>query len=128
MPLEKTETLRVQGVVDAMRLGAWLRSGEGIGWLAAGTIPNSLSLSSALLLSFSGICRLFCYCSFHFVVFILFCFVFCSRWSFVDAPLIFSCPANHVPDWQPRILLGMVEARPVNVCEENNNNNTVVVT
>ena len=24
-----------------MRLGAWLRSGEGIGWLAAGTIPNS---------------------------------------------------------------------------------------
>ena len=25
-----------------MRLGAWFRSGEGIGWLAAGTIPNSL--------------------------------------------------------------------------------------
>ena len=30
-------------------------------------------------------------------------------------PLIFFCPADHVPDWQPRILLGMVEARSVNV-------------
>ena len=29
-------------MVDATRLGAWLRSGEGIGWLAAGTMPNSL--------------------------------------------------------------------------------------
>ena len=29
--LEKPETLRVQSVVDAMRLGAWLRSGEVIG-------------------------------------------------------------------------------------------------
>ena len=33
----------------------------------------------------------------------------------VDVPLIFSCPADYVPDWQPRILLGMVEARSVNV-------------
>ena len=24
-------------------------------------------------------------------------------------------PADHVPDWQPRVLLGMVEARSVNV-------------
>ena len=29
-------------MVDATRLGAWLRSGEGIGWLAAGTMPISL--------------------------------------------------------------------------------------
>ena len=29
--------------------------------------------------------------------------------------MIFFCPADHVPDWQPRILLGMVEARSVNV-------------
>ena len=46
----------------------------------------------------------------------LFCFVlfFCSRLSFVDVPLIFYCPADHVPDWQLRILLGiMVEARSV---------------
>ena len=42
MPLVKTETLRVRNVVDATRLGAWLRPGEGIGWLAAGTMPNSL--------------------------------------------------------------------------------------
>ena len=38
-----------------------------------------------------------------------------NLWSFVDVPLIFSCPADHVPNWQPRILLGMVEARSVNV-------------
>ena len=29
--------------------------------------------------------------------------------------LFFFCPADHVPDWQPRVLLGMVEARSVNV-------------
>ena len=45
----------------------------------------------------------------------LFLFFFRSRWSFVDVLLIFFCPADHVPDWQPRILLGMVEARSVNV-------------
>ena len=28
---------------------------------------------------------------------------------------MFSCPADHVPGWQPRMLLGMVEARSVNV-------------
>ena len=42
-------------------------------------------------------------------------FYFCSHWSFVDVPLIFFYPADHVPDRQPRILLGMVEARSVNV-------------
>ena len=29
--------------------------------------------------------------------------------------LIFFCLADHVPDWQPRILLVMVKARSVNV-------------
>ena len=58
----------------------------------------------------------FCFCSFLFVVFVLFCLCFfCFRSSFVDVPLIFFCPADHVPDWQPRILLDMVEARSVNV-------------
>ena len=38
-----------------------------------------------------------------------------SRWSFLDVPLTFSRPADHVQDSQPRILLGMVEARSVNV-------------
>ena len=46
--------------------------------------------------------------------FVCLCFL-CSHWSLVDAPLIFFCPADHVPDWQPRVLLGMVEARSVNV-------------
>ena len=53
---------------------------------------------------------LFCFISVLFVMFLL-----CSRWSFVDVPLIFPCPADHVPDWEPRTLLGMVEARSVNV-------------
>ena len=59
----------------------------------------------------------FCYpCSFLFVVFFcVFVFFFCSHWSLVDVPLIFFCPADHVPDWQPRVLLGMVEARSVNM-------------
>ena len=46
--------------------------------------------------------------------FVCLCFL-CSHWSLVDVPLIFFCPADHVPDWQPRVLLGMVEARSVNV-------------
>ena len=50
--------------------------------------------------------------SFFFCVFVFF---FCSHWSLEDVPLIFFCPADHVPDWQPRVLLGMVEARSVNV-------------
>ena len=35
--------------------------------------------------------------------------------------LIFCCQADHVPDWQPRILyiLGIVEARSVNVNAKN---------
>ena len=30
--------------------------------------------------------------------FVLFCFVFMLCWSFVDVPLICSCPSDHVPD------------------------------
>ena len=33
------------------------------------------------------------------------CFSFCSHWSLVDVTLIFFCPAAHVPDWQPRIVV-----------------------
>ena len=57
-----------------------------------------------LLFLFLSLCR-FC----------VFVFFFCSHWSLVDVPLISFCPADHVPDWQPRIVLGMVEARSVNV-------------
>ena len=99
-------------MVDATRfLGAWLRAGEGIGWLAAGTMPNSLS--NAARLSFSDLCiLLFLFLS---LCRLCVCVFLCSHWSLVDVPLIFFCPADHVPDWQPRVLLGMVEARSVNV-------------
>ena len=78
--------------------------------MARGWHYTKLSLSSALFYIF--LAYALCYCSFLFVVLFLF---LCSRWSVVDVPLIFSCPACHVPDWQPRILLGMVETRSVNV-------------
>ena len=58
---------------------------------------------------------------------LMFFFFFCSHWSLVDVPLIFFCPADHVPDWQPRILLGMVEARLVNVRKITTNNNVVLI-
>ena len=81
-------------MVDATRLGAWLRPGEGIGWLAAGTMPKSLYRVPFVYFFLACV---FCYC-----------YSFISRWSFVDVQLIFFCPADHVPDWRPRILLGMV--------------------
>ena len=84
------------------------------GWHAAGTMPNSLYRMPLVYLFLT--CVFCCYsCSFLFVVFCVFVFFFCSHWSLVDVPLIFFCPADHVPDWQPRVLLGMVEARSVNV-------------
>ena len=115
VPIEKTSNRGVRssrcyafGCIAAIR-GGYRKTR---GWHL-----TKLSLSSALLLSFSDMC--FVLCSFLFVVF--FCFVFalfrlpCPRWSFVGVPLIFSCPTDHVPDWQPRIVLGTVEARSVNV-------------
>ena len=67
--------------------------------------PSSIFSGMCILLFlFLSLCR-FC----------LFVFFFCSHWSLVDVHLISFCPADHVPDWQPRIVLGMVEARSVNV-------------
>ena len=80
--------------------------------MARGWHYIKLSLSNDLRLSFSDMCFVLLFLSFYRFSFVLFS---CIRWSFVDVPLIFSCPADHVPDWQPRILLGMVEARSVNV-------------
>ena len=74
-------------------------------------IRLSFSDLCILLFLFLSLCRL-CVCVF-----------LCSHWSLVDVPLIFFCPADHVPDWQLRVLLGMVEARSVNVKKTNNNNN-----
>ena len=82
--------------------------------MARGWHYAKLSLSSGFRLYFSGMCiLLFLFLSL--VVFVCLCLFFCSPWSFVDDALIFFCPADHVPDWQPRILLGMVEARSVSV-------------
>ena len=83
--------------------------------MARGWHYAKLSLSNAPRLSFSGLCiLLFLFLSLCRVC--VFVFFFCSHWSLVDVSLIFICPADHVvPDWQPRILLGMVEARSVNV-------------
>ena len=74
-----------------MRLGAWLRSGEVIGWLAAGIIPNSLY---RVPFSYLFFWHVLCVIVPLFLSFLsCFCFVLfsCSRWSFVliDVPLIF---------------------------------------
>ena len=92
--------------------------------MARGWHYAKLSLSSALRLPFSGMCSnlLFLFlslCSFCLLMF--FSYFFCSHWSLVDVPPMFFCPADHVSDWQPRILLGMVEARSVNVKKTTNN-------
>ena len=81
--------------------------------MARGRHYAKLSLSNAARLSFSDLCIL----SFLFLSLcrLSVCVFLCSHWSLVDVPLIFFCPADHVPDWQPRVLLGMVEARSVNV-------------
>ena len=67
-----------------MRLGAWLRSGEGIGWLVARTMLNSLYRVPFLYIFM--VCVL-CYCCFLFVVlalfFVLFVIFSCYRGSFV---------------------------------------------
>ena len=81
--------------------------------MARGRHYAKLSLSNAARLSFSDLCiLLFLFLSLRRLCV---CVFLCSHWSLVDVPLIFFCPADHVPDWQPRVLLGMVEARSVNV-------------
>ena len=81
--------------------------------MARGRHYAKLPLSNAARLSFSDLCiLLFLFLS---LCRLCVCVFLCSHWSLVDVPLIFFCPADHVPDWQPRVLLGMVEARSVNV-------------
>ena len=109
----KTETLRVQNVVDATRLGAWLRSGEGIGWLAAGTIPNSLYRVPFVYLFLA--CVFWYSCSFFFVVFVCLCFFLLLSLE------VGRCSSDLFLSSRPRIglsttyITGMVEARSVNV-------------
>ena len=82
--------------------------------MARGWHCAKLSLSNAPRLSFPGMCiLLFLFLSL--CRFLCVCVFLLLHWSLVDVPLIFFCPGDHVPDWQPRILLGMVKARSVNV-------------
>ena len=112
VPLVKTETESTEcGRCYAFGCMVATRGGYR---MARGWHYTKLSLSDARRLSFSGMCILLFLFLFlcHFCLFVFF---FCSHWSLVDVPLISFCPADHVPDWQPRIVLGMVEARSVNV-------------
>ena len=104
-------------MVDATRFFFWgggcMVASRGGYRMARGRHYDKLSLSDAARLSFSDLCiLLFLFLS---LCRLCVCVFLCSHWSLVDVPLIFFCPADHVPDWQPRALLGMVEARSVNV-------------
>ena len=52
----------------------------------------------------------------------------CSRWSFVDVPLIFSCPVDHVQYRIGNHVYYWVWLRPDRLVEEHNNNNLNVLT
>ena len=74
--------------------------------MARGWYYTKLSLLSALLLSFSGMCILLLFLSFCHFCLVSLCVFVCLlslELSFVDVPLVFFCPADHVPDWQPRM-------------------------
>ena len=100
-------------MVDATRFFGCMVASRGGYRMARGRHYAKLSLSNAARLSFSDLCiLLFLFLS---LCRLCVCVFLCSHWSLVDVPLIFFCPADHVPYWQPRVLLGMVEARSVNV-------------
>ena len=100
-------------MVDATRFFGCMVASRGGYRMARGRHYAKLSLSNAARLSFSDLCiLLFLFLS---LCRLCVCVFLCFHWSLVDVPLIFFCPADHVPDWQPRVLLGMVEARSVNV-------------
>ena len=114
MPLEKTETLRVRSVIDATRLGV---HGSDPGRVSDGSrlaLYQSLSIECPSPIFFWHV-YLVIVPFFLSFLFLLLCFSFALVGALADVPLIFFCPSDHVPDWQPRILLGMAEARSVNV-------------
>ena len=82
--------------------------------MARGWHYAKLSQSNAPRLSFSNLCiLLFLFLSLY--RFLCVCVFILLSLELGRCPLIFFCPADHVPDWQPCVLLGMVEARSVNV-------------
>ena len=115
----KTETLRVRNVVDATRF--WVHGCE------PGRVSDGSRLALCQTLSIECPSSIFLWPVVYFLIPVpfslsfffflcVFVFFFCSHWSLVDVPLIFFCPADHVPDWQPHVFLGMmVEARSVNM-------------
>ena len=117
-------------MVDATRFfggggGGCMVASRGRYRMARGRHHAKLSLSNAARLSFSDLCiLLFMFLS---LCRLCVCVFLCSHWSLVDVPLIFFCPADHVPDWQPRVLLGMVEARSVNVKKTTKTTTTTLV-
>ena len=83
--------------------------------IAAGSIYQTLSIECPSLIYFSMFFwHVLCVIVPFFFLSFLSCFLNCFHALvgafFVHVPLTFSCPPDHVPDWQPRILLGMVEA------------------
>ena len=76
--------------------------------IAAGGIPNSFYRVLFFYLFLARACVIVRF-------FLSFLLLFHALVGAVDVSLIYSCSADHVPDWQPRVLLGMVEARSVNV-------------
>ena len=98
----KLETLKVRSVADAIRLGAWLRSGEGIGRLAAGTIPNSLYRVPFLYLFLT-----FALCFYSFLLSFLFCFCFsfCFYFVFMFSLEFWRCSSDFFLSRRPRTRL-----------------------
>ena len=50
------------------------------------------------------------FCSHIYFLAVLYCFVFMLSLELCRYSFDISCPAAHVPDWQTRILLGIVNA------------------
>ena len=100
-----------------MCLGVRLRSGEGIGWLAAGTVPNSLY---RVPFSYLFLACALCYCSFLFVVSVLFLIKRFLSFVFIFSLNLCRCSSDLFLSSRPRTGLtttyttGMVEARSVN--------------
>ena len=83
-----------------MRLGAWLRSGEAIGWLATGTIPNSLHRVPFFYLFLA--CDL-CHVSFFLSFFILFLFcvvdaMYLGTWLRSGEGIVWLAAAGTIPN------------------------------
>ena len=92
------------------------------GALVFGALPNPRKRVFTFVLRACAYVQPFCFISLGKVIFPLFFlfyrflynFGFCALdLSFVDVPLILHCTANHVPDWERRTYLGIVEARSV---------------